>query len=129
MIKYLITLTVLTFAWNFIRRKFKFKLKSIKPRQIQAEILIENARKKQMRPLKVEQAYNITRYNFNKALKNREIDRNRVIAIRDYLKIHTDKWEWKDRKFNNDAHCIYHLLKSHALKVRDFQIINVMIGV
>lgn len=129
MIKYLITITVLTFSWSFIHRIFKYKIKSIKPRQIQAEILIENSRKKQIRSLKVEKAYNITKYNFNNALKNREIDRSRIIAIRDYLKVHTDKWEWSNKKFKNEAHCIYHLMKSKSLKVRDFELINMMIGV
>ena len=47
----------------------KGKLFKVQPRQIEAEILIENARRRQIRKAKVECAYNTTKYNFNKALK------------------------------------------------------------
>ena len=103
------------------------KLFKVQPRQIEAEILIENVRRKQIRSAKVECAYNTTRYNFNKALKEHNINREQVLSIKKYLLRHTDKID-QDKHFKNDVHCIYSLMKSHKLKVRDFQIINCIIG-
>ena len=105
----------------------KGKLFKVQPRQIEAEILIENARRKQIRSAKVECAYNTTKYNFNKALKEHNINREQVLSIKKYLLRHTDKID-QDKQFENDIHCIYSLMKSHNLKVRDFQIINCIIG-
>ena len=105
----------------------KGKLFKVQPRQIEAEILIENARRKQIRSAKVECAYNTTKYNFNKALKEHNINREQVLSIKKYLLRHTDKID-QDKQFKNDIHCIYSLMKAHNLKVRDFQIINCIIG-
>ena len=105
----------------------KGKLFKVQPRQIEAEILIENARKKQIRSAKVECAYNTTKYNFNKALKEHNVNREQVLSIKKYLLRHTGKID-QDKHFKNDIHCIYSLMKSHKLKVRDFQIINCIIG-
>ena len=105
----------------------KGKLFKVQPRQIEAEILIKNARRKQIRSAKVECAYNTTKYNFNKALKEHNINREQVLSIKKYLLRHTDKID-QDKHFKNDVHCIYSLMKSHKLKVRDFQIINCIIG-
>ena len=105
----------------------KGKLFKVKPRQIEAEILIKNTRRKQIRSAKVECAYNTTKYNFNKALKEHNINREQVLSIKKYLLRHTDKID-QDKHFKNDIHCIYSLMKSHNLKVRDFQIINCIIG-
>ena len=105
----------------------KGKLFKVQPRQIEAEILIENTRREQIRSAKVECAYNTTKYNFNKALKEHNINREQVSSIKKYLLRHTDKID-QDKHFKNDIHCIYSLMKSHNLKVRDFQIINCIIG-
>ena len=105
----------------------KGKLFKVQPRQIEAEILIENTRREQIRSAKVECAYNTTKYNFNKALKEHNINREQVLSIKKYLLRHTDKID-QDKHFKNDIHCIYSLMKSHNLKVRDFQIINCIIG-
>ena len=105
----------------------KGKLFKVQPRQIEAEILIENARRRQIRSAKVECAYNTTKYNFNKALKEHNIKREQVLSIKKYLLRHTDKID-QDKQFKNDIHCIYSLMKSYNLKVRDFQIINCIIG-
>ena len=65
---YSITFVVLTFVIKNIHMIRKNKLKKIKPKQIEAEWLIYNMKKKQIRPIRTEKAYNITKYNFNKAL-------------------------------------------------------------
>ena len=103
------------------------KLFKVQPRQIEAEMIIKNVRRKQIRSAKVECAYNTTRYNFNKALKEHNINREQVLSIKKYLLRHTDKID-QDKHFKNDIHCIYSLMKSRKLKVRDFQIINCIIG-
>ena len=90
-------------------------------------MIIKNVRRKQIRSAKVECAYNTTKYNFNKALKEHNINREQVLSIKKYLLRHTDKID-QDKHFKNDVHCIYSLMKSHKLKVRDFQIINCIIG-
>ena len=128
MIKVLSTIIVITFLLKNIRPIKNSIKKSLKPRQIEAEILIENMRKNQVRPVKVEQKYNLVHKRFHDKLQNKEIDRNRILAIEKYLKDHTCKWEYKDKKFKNNAHCIYHLMKSKSLTCRDFDIINMMIG-
>lgn len=126
---YLLISFIFTTLLGNIHRIIKYFTSKVTPRQIEAEMLIQNMQKRKIRPLKVEQAYNTVRFNFNQALKNKELDRTRILAIKKYLMEHTDKWEYKDKKFNNDCHCIYHLMKSKKLKVRDFQIIDIMIGV
>ena len=68
---YSITFVVLTFVIKNIHMIRKNKLKKIKPKQIEAEWLIYNMKKKQIRPIRTEKAYNTTKYNFNKALKNK----------------------------------------------------------
>lgn len=128
LIKLLFTIFILTIVVKnipFIRKNYK---SFMKPRQVSAEILIDNMRKQQVRPLKVEQRYNVVHKRFHDKLKNKEISRVRILAIERYLKDHVYKWEYKDKKFKNNAHCIYHLMKSHSLTKRDFDIINLMIG-
>ena len=56
----------------------KGKLYKVQPRQIEAEILIENARREQIRNAKVECAYNTHKYNYNKAQKEHNINREQV---------------------------------------------------
>lgn len=124
---YSLIIVVLTTLLKIIHMMKRKKIK-ITPRQIEAEWLVYNSKKKCIRPVKVEQAYNLTRYNFNKALKSKNIERCQVLAIKEYLENHVDKFELKGKKFSNDAHEIYHLLKSKSLKKRDFDIINIMIG-
>lgn len=125
---YSITFVVLTFVIKNIHMIRKNKLKKIKPKQIEAEWLIYNMKKKQIRPIRTEKAYNITKYNFNKALKNKKIDRCQILTIREYLENHVNKYELKGKKFNNDAHAIYTMLNSKSLKKRDYMIINCIIG-
>lgn len=125
---YSITFVVLTTLLKNIHM-IKNKFKKAKPRQLEAEWLVYNMRKKQIQPAKVVQAYNTTKFNFNKALKNKDIERCQVLAIRNYLETHVDKYELKGKKYKNDAHAIYSLLKSRSLKQRDYMIINTIIGV
>lgn len=103
------------------------KLRLLPKSVISAEMVVDQMNRNKIRPLRLEQKYATVKYNFNKALKNKQIDRCRVLAIKEYLKQHTQKWEYKNKTFENDAHMIYHLLKSKSLKARDFDLINLMI--
>lgn len=124
----ILTLIALPIAIKILTNYLIFKLKSIPKNSSTAESIIEDMRRKEIRSLKVEQKYIATRYNFNQALKNKEIDRTRILAIKTYLQKHTEKWEY-NKEFKNDAHMIYHLMKSKSLKVRDFDMIDKLIGV
>ena len=46
-------------------------------------------------------------------LKNKQLSRNKVLAIRNFLESNLE--EEKSKKFANDFHAIYHYLKSSAL--------------
>ena len=48
-------------------------------------------------------------------LKNKQLSRNKVLAIRNFLEINLQTKEDKNKKFANDFHAIYHYLKSTAL--------------
>ena len=49
-------------------------------------------------------------------LKNKQLSRSKVLAIRNFLEINLQTKEDKNKKFANDFHAIYHYLKSPSLK-------------
>lgn len=102
------------------------KLKLIPKKQITAQMLIEDMNKRKIRPLRVEQQYNLTYYNFNNKLKNKEINRDQIVAIREYLNLNVKAYPHK--KFKNDAHAIYSMLRAKDISVRDLQIVNQLIS-
>lgn len=51
---------------------------------------------------------------FNRLLKNKELKRKDILAIKDYLKSHVKVP--KGKKYNNDVHFIYSTLKHASLK-------------
>lgn len=105
-----------------------FKLNRIPKSMITAEMVIEDINKQKIRPAKVEIAYCYTQKLFHDRLQNKELSRERILAIRRYLELHTEKYEYKNKKFKNDAHEIYSLMKSKSLKVRDFGMIQKLIS-
>lgn len=104
------------------------KLKRIPKSMITAEMVVEDINRQKIRPPKVEIAYCYTQKLFHDRLQNKELTRDRILAIRRYLELHVDKWEYKNKKFKNDAHAIYSLMKSKSLRVRDFNIIQSLIN-
>jgi hypothetical protein len=104
------------------------KLNRVPRSMITAEMVIEDINKQKIRPAKVEIAYAYTQKLFHDRLQAKEITRERILVIRRYLELHVDKWEYKNKKFNNDAHAIYFLMKSKSLKVRDFNTIQSLIS-
>ena len=50
----------------------------------------------------------IIRERFKRKMKHRELTRSQILAIKDYLSTIID---CKEKKFDNDCHCIYYCLK------------------
>ena len=57
---------------------------------------------------KVDVGVDVIREQFKKKMKNRQLTRCQIIAIRRYLETLVD---CKGKKFSNDCHCIYYCLK------------------
>lgn len=102
----------------------KFKL--IPKKQITAQMVIEDMNRRKLRPLRVEQQFAYTYSNFNNKLKNKEISRDQIVAAREYLNLNVK--EYQHKKFKNDAHAIYTMLKAKDISVRDLQIVNQLIS-
>ena len=45
-------------------------------------------------------------------LKNKQVSRSKVLAIRNFLELNLKTKEEKNKRFENDVHAIYHYLKS-----------------
>lgn len=103
-----------------------WKLKLLPKTVISAEMVVEQMNRQEIRPLKVELLYNDVYYSFNHKLKNKEIDRKRVVAIRKYLNQSVDQYPHK--KFENDAHAIYTMLKAKDISRRNLEIIQKIIA-
>lgn len=49
-------------------------------------------------------------------LKNKQLSRSKVLAIRNFLEMNLKTEEEKNKRFENDFHAIYHYLKSPLIK-------------
>lgn len=49
-------------------------------------------------------------------LKNKQVSRSKVLAIRNFLEMNLKTEEEKNKRFENDFHAIYHYLKSPLIK-------------
>lgn len=123
--KYIIILLALPVLIKLFTQVLFLKLNRIRKKPISAEMIISDMNRKRIRSLRVEKAYNITYYNFNKALKNKEITREQILDIRSYLEKNVHQYTHK--KFKNDAHAIYSMLKAKDISVRDLYIIGGLI--
>ncbi|GKX65664.1 hypothetical protein [Inconstantimicrobium mannanitabidum] len=94
--------------------------------EISAEQYIDYVNSKTLRSCDVECAYAQTRNLFNQALKSGELDRGKILAVKLYLEKHVKKYQTQ-RKFENDAHKIYAMLKAADIKVRDFKVVDSII--
>lgn len=124
--KYIIMLLALPVLIKLFTKVLFLKIGRIQRKPISAEMIIENMNRKKIRSCSVEKAYNITYYNFNKALKNKEITRDQILAIRYYLEKNVN--EYTHKKFKNDAHAIYSMLRAKDISVRDLNIVGGLIA-
>lgn len=102
------------------------KLKLLPRNVVTAEMIIEDMNKRRIRPLKVEMKYNYTQKLFHDSLKSKELSRERILAIRYYLEKSVSQYEHK--KFKNDAHAIYTMLKAKDITVRNLDIVQSLIS-
>ena len=102
------------------------KLNLLPKSAITAEMIIEDMNKRKIRLLKVEMKYNYTYKLFHDRLKEGEITRDRILAIRHYLDKSVHQYEHK--QFKNDAHAIYIMLKAKDITVRNLDIIQSLIS-
>lgn len=79
----------------------KLKKHKLKPKEI---ITLEHVTTNTYREVDV----NVIREQFKKKMKNRQLTRTQIIAIRKYLEHLVD---CTGKKFSNDCHCIYYCLK------------------
>lgn len=71
--------------------------------------------KVEVRSCEIEECYLIIKNKFKSLLQNGQLSRKEMLAIRDYLYSNVQKYERK--KFKNDAHAIYTMLKATDLTV------------
>ncbi|WP_238899391.1 hypothetical protein [Clostridium sp. YIM B02500] len=100
---------------------------SLLPRSvITAEMVIEDMNRHKIRSLKVEMKYNYTQKLFHDNLRNKELSRERILAIKYYLEKSVKQYEHK--KFKNDAHAIYAMLKAKDITTRNLDIVQSLIS-
>ncbi|NOW07883.1 hypothetical protein [Clostridium beijerinckii] len=101
---------------------------SLLPRTvITAEMVIEDMNRRKIRQLKVEMKYNYTQKLFHDNIRNKELSRERILAIRYYLEKSVKQYEHK--KFKNDVHAIYTMLKAKDITVRNLEIVQSLISI
>lgn len=102
------------------------KLKLIPKSVITAEMVVEQMNRQKIRPLKVEILYNEVYKEFHDKFNSRELDRQRIAAIRKYLSQSVEQYPHK--KFKNDIHAIYVMLSAKDIKKRHLEIIQKIIA-
>ena len=103
-----------------------WRLSLIPKTMISAEMVIEDINKRKIRSAKVEIAYAYTQKLFHDRLKNGEISRDRILAIRKYLNMTVHQYPHKD--FKNGAHAIYSMLKAKDISVRNLDVVQQLIS-
>ena len=124
--KTIIMLLALPLIINLFTRLGLWKLSLIPKTMISAEMVIEDMNKRKIRSAKVEIAYAYTQKLFHDRLRNGDISRDRMLAIRKYLNITVRQYPHKD--FKNDAHAIYTMLKAKDITVRNLNIVQQLIS-
>jgi len=126
--KTIIVILALPLLIKLFTRLGFWRLSLIPKTMITAEMVIEDINKHKIRSAKVEISYCYTQKLFHDRLQNKELTRDRILAIRKYLELHVDKFEYKNKNFKNDAHVIYSLMKSKSLRVKDFNMVQTLIN-
>lgn len=63
----------------------------------------------------VEKCYLVIKEHFKLLLQSRQLSRRDMLAIRDYL--YNNVYEYEKKKYKNDAHAIYTMLKANDLTI------------
>lgn len=102
------------------------KLEKVPRSVITAEMVIADINRQKIRSLKIETKYNYTQKLFHDRLKNRELTRERIVAIRHYL--NKSVYQYEHKKFKNDAHAIYTMLKAKDITVRNLDVVQSLVS-
>ncbi len=102
------------------------KLRALPVKNISAEMVVEQMNSKKIRSLKVEEAYNYVYKDFHDKFNSKELTREQIIAIRKYLSQSVKQYQHK--KFKNDIHAIYTMLKAKDISRRDLAIVQKIIS-
>jgi len=124
--KTIIVLLALPIVIKLFTRLGFWRLSLIPKTMISAEMVIEDINKRKIRSAKVEIAYCYTQKLFHDRLQNKELTRDRILAIRKYLNMTVHQYPHKE--FKNDAHAIYVMLLSKDISVRNLDIVQQLIS-
>ncbi|NFR88367.1 hypothetical protein FDE85_16780 [Clostridium botulinum] len=102
------------------------KLRLLPQNVITAEMVVEQMNKNKIRSLEVEQAYNYVYKDFHDKFNSKELSREQIVAIRKYLSQSVKQYQHK--KFKNDIHAIYTMLKAKDISKRDLAIVQKIIS-
>jgi hypothetical protein len=122
----LITLLALPVLIKIFTNWGVMKLKLIPKSVITAEMVVEQMNKQKIRPLKTELLYNEVYKDFHDKFKEKELNRQQIVAIRKYLSQSVEQYPHK--KFKNDIHAIYVMLGSKDIKRRHLEIVQKIIA-
>lgn len=90
-----------------------------------AEKIIQKMNSDKLRSLEVEMLYNEVRYQFKENMINGKLKRWSILQIRGYLEKNVRYYTHK--KFKNDAHAIYTMLKASDITSEDLKTIKKML--
>ncbi|NFS12590.1 hypothetical protein FDE77_15315 [Clostridium botulinum] len=102
------------------------KLRLLPQNVITAEMVVEQMNRNKIRSLEVEQAYNYVYKDFHDKFNSKELTREQIKAIREYLSQSVKQYQHK--KFKNDIHAIYTMLKAKDISRRDLAIVQKIIS-
>lgn len=102
------------------------KLRLIPKSVLTAEMAINQMNKQKIRPLKVELLYNNVYKDFHDKFHSKELNRQQIVAIRKYLSQNVEQYPHK--KFKNDVHAIYTMLKAKDISRRNLEIVQKIIA-
>lgn len=77
-----------------------------------------------IRPLEVENLYNIVKVEFSHKMRERKLRRNTILEIKRYL--NKNVIVYPKKKFKNDAHAIYTMLNARDITVQHLETIQEM---
>ncbi|MCS6110354.1 hypothetical protein FDB55_06660 [Clostridium botulinum] len=122
----IIILLILPIAIKLFTSWGTLKLKALPVKNISAEMVVEQMNSKKIRSLKVEEAYNYVYKEFHDKFNSKELSREQITAIRQYLSQSVK--QYKHKKFKNDIHAIYTMLKATDISRRDLAIVQKIIS-
>ncbi len=122
----IIILLILPIAIKLFTNWGTLKLRALPVKNISAEMVVEQMNRNKTRSLKIEESYNYVYKDFHDKFNSKELSREQIIAIRKYLSQSVKQYQHK--KFKNDIHAIYTMLKAKDISRRDLAIVQKIIS-